>query len=384
MYKAEDFEEIRPYHDHEINAALKRIVSVPLFDKILDFAFPDADKQAIKADLTNTHTAIDFQKKFMYPLVYSIVDKTSKGLTNEGFQQLEKDKAYLFVANHRDIVLDSAILQVLLLDYGHDTSEITFGSNLMINQFVIDLGKVNRMFKVHREGNKIELLKNSQRLSAYIRYTITQKNVSAWIAQRGGRTKDGFDKTEQGLLKMFNMSGSKDFYESFSELNIVPLIISYEYEPCCAFKVRELYISMSTTYKKAQDEDLVSILTGITQQKGRIHISVGTPLNQRLKETEHISGYNNKIARLTEIIDAEIYRHYKCWPTNYMAYDLLFNSDEYKAYYSDEDLKHFREYMESEIKDINGDKNVIEEIFLKIYANPVLNARKLKLSEKMI
>lgn len=378
MYKVEDFEEIRPYHDHEVNAALRRIVSIPLFDKILDFAFPEEDKQKIKADLTDTHTAIGFQKKFMYPLVYSIVNKTSKGLTNDGFEQLETNKAYLFVANHRDIVLDSAILQVLLLDHGHNTSEITFGSNLMINQFVIDFGKVNRMFKVHREGNKVELLKNSQRLSAYIRYTITHKKISAWIAQRGGRTKDGHDKTETGLLKMFNMSGSKDFYESFYELNIVPLIISYEYEPCCAFKVKELYISRDRIYKKAKDEDLISILTGITQPKGRIHMSVGTPLNQYLKETEHISGYNNKIARLTEIIDAEIYQHYKCWPTHYMAYDLLFKSNEYKEHYSDADLKSFMEYMENEIKDIEGDTNIIQDIFLKIYANPVINSRKLK------
>jgi len=377
MYSVEDFEEIRPYHDHEVNAALKRMVAVPLFEKILDFAFPDKDKQQIKSELTNTVTAIDFQKNFMYPLVYSIVNKTSKGLTKDGFEKLENDKAYLFVGNHRDIVLDSAILQVLLLDYGHSTSEITFGSNLMINQFVIDFGKVNRMFKVHREGNKMELLKNSQRLSAYIRYTITQKKVSAWIAQRGGRTKDGYDKTEQGLLKMFNMGGTKDFYESFFELNIVPLIISYEYEPCCAFKVRELYVSMSKTYKKEKDEDLISILTGITQPKGHIHMSVGTPLNQYLHETEHIQGYNNKIARLAEIIDKEIYLNYKCFPTNYMAYDLLFNTHEYKDYYTNEDLKSFREYMEDEIKDIEGDRHVIKEIFLKIYANPLINARKM-------
>jgi 1-acyl-sn-glycerol-3-phosphate acyltransferase len=376
MYKEEDFEEIRPYYDHEVNAALKRIVSVPLFDKILEFAFPNKDKIQIKTELTNTYTALDFQKKFMYPLVYSIVNKTSNGLTKDGFEQLENDKAYLFVGNHRDIVLDSAILQVLLLDYGHSTSEITFGSNLMINQFIIDLGKVNRMFKVHREGNKMELLRNSQRLSAYIRYTITQKKVSAWIAQRGGRTKDGYDKTEQGLLKMFNMSGTKDFYESFFELNIVPLIISYEYEPCCAYKVRELYMSMGRTYKKAKDEDLISILTGITQPKGRIHMSVGTPLNKFLKETEPILGYNNKIARLAEIIDTEIYRHYRCWPTNYMAYDLLFNSHQYNGYYSDEDLKSFKEYMENEIKEIEGDKNIIRDILLKIYANPLINALK--------
>lgn len=250
MFNEADFEDLRPYHDNEINPALKRIISEPLFDKILDFLFPGQDKNKIRQGLAETYTAHDFQLHFMHPLVSSIVNKTSAGLTFDGFEQLTPGTPYLFVANHRDIVLDSAMLQVLLLDNGHLTSEITFGSNLMINQFIIDLGKVNRMFKVIRGGNKMELLRNSRQLSAYIRYTITRKKVSAWIAQRSGRTKDGNDKTEPGLLKMFNMSAGKDFHHAFAELNIVPLVVSYEHEPCCALKIKELMASLKKHTRK--------------------------------------------------------------------------------------------------------------------------------------
>jgi hypothetical protein len=373
MYKEDDFEDIRPYYDPEINPALKRIIAEPLFDKILDFLFPGQDKNLIRQKLSNTYTAHDFQLHFMHPLVSSIVEKTSAGLTCDGFEQLTPGSPYLFVANHRDIVLDSAMLQVLLFDNGHLTSEITFGSNLMINQFIIDLGKVNRMFKVSRGGNKVELLKNSQLLSAYIRYTITTKKVSAWIAQRPGRTKDGNDKTEPGLLKMFNMSAHKDFHHAFEELNIVPLVVSYEYEPCCALKIKELIASLEGPYQKNPEEDLVSIITGITQPKGRIHMSIGKPVKFLLQEIDPDDSLNNKINRLVELIDAEVYRHYKCWPSNYIAYDMLTQSGDYRDHYTEEEKNKFSDYMEKEIRGLAGERKMQEEIFLKIYANPLIN-----------
>jgi len=378
MFKEVDFEDIRPYHDHEINPALNRIISEPLFDKILDFLFQDQDKDGIRSMLAETHTAHDFQVRFMHPLVSSIVKKTSAGLTYDGFNQLAPGSPYLFVANHRDIVLDSAILQVLLLDNGHLTSEITFGSNLMINQFIIDLGKVNRMFKVSRGGNKMELLKNAQRLSAYMRYTITRKKVSAWIAQRSGRTKDGNDRTEPGLLKMFNMNAGGDFHQAFAELNIVPLVISYEYEPCCAFKIKELIAAREGPYQKKPEEDLLSIITGITRPKGRIHMSVGRPVNLLLKELSPDDTMNNKINRLTELIDAEIYRHYKLWPSNYIACDMVSNSVAYRNHYTDDEKRLFLQHMENEIRGLAGERKIQEELFLKIYANPLINLNRLQ------
>lgn len=377
MFTKEDFEDIRPYNDNEINPALKRILAEPVFNKILEFIFPHEDRNQIAETLSKVYTSADFQKKFMHPLVYSLIQKTSDGLTYDGFEQLTPGTPYLFVANHRDIVLDSAILQALLLDNGHMTSEITFGSNLMINQFVIDMGRVNRMFKVERGGNKIELIKNSQKLSTYIRYTITEKKNSIWIAQRPGRTKNGSDKTEAGLLKMFNMSSQESFTDSFQELNIVPLVISYEYEPCCANKTNESIIkSQNGTYQKKPGEDLQSIVSGLTQPKGRIHLSIGKPINPLLARFNEEDSKNNRICRLAEMIDFEIYKHYKLWPVNYIAFDKLNNSNEYIEFYSPDQKERFFEYMKNEIKGIEGDRQAIEKTFLYIYANPINNYKR--------
>lgn len=376
MFREVDFEDIRPYYDHEINPALKRITSSPGFGKILDFIFPEKDHKKITDDLNNTYSALDFQKKFMYPLVGSIVKSTSNGLTFSGFEHLSAETPCLFVSNHRDIVLDSAILQYLLVDQGLPTTEITFGSNLMTDQFVIDFGKVNRMYKVYRGTNRSELIQNSKVLSAYIRYSIKEKKVSSWIAQRNGRTKDGDDRTETGLLKMFNISAKKEFHDSFKELNIVPVSISYEYEPCSAFKVNELLLSATDTpYIKKKGEDLQSIVTGITQQKGHIHISLCSPVNKYIDSIQE-SNYNAKIIRLAQMIDSDIYKNYKLWPTNYIAFDILHEDNKYSKLYTTEQKESFIQYMNKELAGFKDNKKAAEDIFLKIYSNPVLNSLK--------
>jgi hypothetical protein len=245
----------------------------------------------------------------------------------------------------------------------------------MINQFIIDLGKVNRMFKVYRGGNRMELFRNSKILSAYIRHTITQKKTSAWIAQRNGRTKDGSDKTETGLLKMFNISGNCDFKPSFSELNIVPLSISYEYEPCCAFKIRELLsMAKGIPYQKEPQEDFMSIVTGITQPKGHIHLATCTPINELLEKIEDSLNPNDKISKLAMLIDAAIYENYKLWPFNYIAFDELTHSKKFADQYSPAEKEEFQFYKDKELAIFSNDRPLSEEIFLKIYANPVINA----------
>jgi len=381
MFSEVDFEDIRPYNEHEINPALLRIIADPLFDKILGFLFPNEDHKLIRQKLATTETAEDFQLHFMHPLVNSILRQTSDGLTFDGFDRLSGETPYLFIANHRDIVLDSAILQVLLFDHRYSTSEITFGSNLMINQFVIDLGKVNRMFKVERGGNKVELIHNSQKLSAYLRYTIKHKKTSLWIAQRPGRTKNGYDKTEAGLLKMFNMSGDKDFKGSFGELNIVPMVISYEYEPCCSLKIQELIKTMENgSYQKRPNEDLMSIVRGITQAKGRIHMSVGKPVTEYLGAIDDNDTLNNKLTKLAELIDSEVYAHYKLWPGNYIAFDMINESTGYSTHYSVEEKEKFLRYMENELREIKGDRKAVEKLFLDLYANPLINANRFRKS----
>jgi len=372
-FTAGDFEHIRPYHDDEINPAIRRIIRVPEFRSILSYFFANRDPEQIIAELQQISGAIEFQKTFMYPLVSSIVKNTSGGLTSSGFEQLKPGEAYLFVANHRDIVLDSALLQVLLFDHGHQTSEITFGSNLMTNPLIIDLGKINRMFVVYRGGNQRELLKNSQLLSSYLRHTITEKKTSAWIAQRNGRTKNGDDRTETGLLKMFRMSGPDEFVESFSQLNIVPVSISYEIEPCAAFKVREgVYASNGIPYMKAPKEDLQSIIKGITGQKGRIHLAVCRPVNEYLHEVKG-NTFNEKVNQLALMIDKEIHAHFLCRPWHFVAYDLLHDSNEFAGHYSAEDVESFKKNMENEMQIFSEITPAHTRLWLQIYANPVKN-----------
>ncbi|MGZ4118845.1 MAG: 1-acyl-sn-glycerol-3-phosphate acyltransferase, partial [Bacteroidia bacterium] len=275
-----NFDDIRPYYDHEAREVMQRIKNDPMFMQLVKHIWPGMTRQEAfaKADKVNDNMA--FQLEFMHQAIRVIVERSSTGLTCSGFENVDPDKAYLYIANHRDILLDSAILQILLVEHGFKTSEITFGNNLMQGNFITDFGKLNRMFTVLREGNSRELYEISQKLSAYIRHTIVDKNVSVWIAQRNGRTKDGNDITQTGLIKMLNMSGGKNFSESIRQLQIVPLSISYEYEPCDDLKVQELYLSsLHSKYVKAPGEDLNSIITGIMQPKGRIHMTVGKPIN---------------------------------------------------------------------------------------------------------
>lgn len=378
MFNEKDFEDIRPYYDDEINPALKRIISNPAFDKIMDFFFPEADKNKIRDLLIKTESTYSFQKNFVYHLVQSIISKSTEGVICIGMEKLKPGNPYLFLSNHRDIVLDSAILQALLVDAEHNTTEISFGDNLMINPFIIDLGKANRMFKVSRGGSSRQLFLNSQLLSAYIRHTIVDKRTSVWIAQRPGRTKNGNDRTETSLLKMLNMSGTGNMEDSFKELNIVPVTVSYEYEPCCALKIKELIItSLTGKYHKQPNEDLNSIITGITQQKGRIQFTIEPPLEHILDQLKEKTSLNEKINMLAGIIDDIMHRNFKLWPNNYIAWDILNQANRFSDYYTSEDKVKFLQYMESETGGIEGDRNEINDLFLGIYANPVSNYFKL-------
>jgi len=367
-----DFENIRSCNDQEINPILRKITSEPIFHNVLNYFFPDRPNDEIISELNKITSTKEYQEKFIIKVIQSAIKQTSDGLSFSGFEHIDPDKAYLFIANHRDITLDSAILQLLLFEHHHQIPEVSFGSNLLMSELINNAFRVNRTFVVMREGSNREMLNYSKQLSAYIRHSITQRNTSLWIAQRNGRTKDGNDKTEPGLLKMFNMSGSKSFSENFTELNIVPVSISYEYEPCDLMKVKELLASKNSEYKKSLDEDLHSVIKGITQQKGRIHLSIGEPVYNILNEIED-STNNNKFAKLREVIDKQIAGSYKLWKTNYIAFDLLNNDNKYIEFYSPEEKKAFKEYISKKLSDIKNDKKDIEKLFLNLYANPVVN-----------
>ena len=370
-----NFEDIRAFYDHEVKGVTYKLIHDPIFMKLINYLWPQMTFDEVKLKAEKVIKNFDFQVHFMHGAIRRIVEMSSSGLTSSGFEHLDPKKAYLFVANHRDILLDAAILQILLVEHGFPTSEITFGSNLKEQGFITDFGKLNRMFTVMREGTSKELYEISRKLSAYIRHTVVDKNVSVWIAQRNGRTKDGNDTTQSGLLKMLNISGKKSFSENFSQLSIVPLTISYEYEPCDHLKTQELYLSnLLTKYTKAAGEDLESIITGVKQFKGKIHVSVGKPIEPKEYELIcKIDNENDKIKALSSMIDKRIHGDYKLHHVNYIAYDLLHKTNLFEATYSSAEKESFISYMQGKIALLEGENDILETTFLKLYAQPTLN-----------
>lgn len=378
MYK-NDFEEIRPFLDCEINEVLKRLTKNPFFQQVLNGYFPYEKHQDIITLLDNTYTASDFQRTFMYQIIDNILATTSKGITISGIENLSPKSQYLFISNHRDIILDSAILQKGLFDNNFPTTEIAFGSNLMDVPLIAELGRANKMFIVKRGGNPREILKNSTVLSAYIRNDITNKNTSVWIAQRNGRTKDGNDKTEVALLKMLNLSGTKSVVDNISELNIVPTAISYEFETCDTEKVKEVYNSKTDKYEKKIGEDTSSVIKGITHNKGRIHLAFGKQLNKSTINSFSNTSNADFFKDLGHYIDNEIATNFKLFPNNYIAFDMINKSHDFIDKYTETEKLEFIQYKDKSIANIKcNEANELNELFLNLYANPVLNKLVLK------
>jgi len=373
MLTPEILDEYRPYNDSEVPAAVHRIAQDMLFPRIIQFVFPEKDLSNFLEAFKQIKTADEFQEKVMDKAIRSVVEKTITNLSYTGLEKLTNEKSYMFISNHRDIVLDSAILQTILLGNGIKTSEITFGSNLMRPQIVVDIGKINKMFKIIRGGTTREIFVNSLNVSEYMRYAITEKHQSTWIAQRNGRTKDGADKTEIAVLKMFAMSSPKPFVENLEELNITPIAVSYEYEPCDFLKTKEIYVSRRQAYQKAPGEDLNSILQGIMQFKGNAHYTICETITS---EELHICAkqpHSERFKELANIIDRKIYAGYKLWKTNYIAHDILYGNSNFSTFYNEDERKKFIEYMRNGLSLLDGDFGELQEIFLKIYANSVDN-----------
>lgn len=370
-----EFEDIRPYYDDEIKLVATKLITDPIFMQLINYLWPSMTFEDVKQKLTKVNSSQDFQLEFMHGAIRKVLELSATGLSSSGFEQLDKTKSYLFVANHRDILLDAAILQVLLVEHGFPTSEISFGSNLKEKGFINEFVKLNRMFTVLRDGSSKELYEISRKLSAYVRHTLVDKKVSLWIAQRNGRTKDGCDITQNGLLKMLNISGKKTFSENFEQLNIVPLTISYEYEPCDFLKTQETYLAgLNTKYVKSPGEDLNSIVTGIKQFKGKIHLTVGKPIEKKeLSTIDQLENDNDKIKAFAAMLDKLIYSNYKTNPVNFIAADLLEKSYKRANKYNSEEKQSFIQYVDESLKKIKGEREQLKQLFLKIYATPVLN-----------
>ena len=371
------FDDIRPYNDSEVHPALERIVANPLFGNIANYIFPGQDVSMFKNLLLSCNSKEDFQVKVMSGIVKKILKDTTTGLTYGGLEYFNGNKKHLIVSNHRDIVLDSAIIQLIIHEHGVQTTEIAVGDNLITSSFIEDICRSNKMIKVVRSTSPREVYTTSKILSEYIRYNVANQESSVWIAQRNGRTKDGADVTEQGLLKMFDMSGSGDFVKDFTELHIMPTSISYEFEPCDIEKAVELYISRRQKYVKAEGEDLKSILTGIVQPKGRVHIQFNEPLTEQEVNAAAELDKNERFKALGTCMDNKIVANYKLWPNNYIAYDILNSTDEYASEYTQQEKETFEQYMAAKLEKVEADKDELREIFLSIYANPVAGKKNL-------
>ncbi|MEM9050683.1 MAG: 1-acyl-sn-glycerol-3-phosphate acyltransferase [Bacteroidota bacterium] len=370
-----NFDDIRPYRDEEVPAVVERILQNKSFDNLLRYVYPKEPLELIKEEVKTVSTIEDFQIKVAYPAMRKLVDATTDSITVSGIDNIRNSGAHLFISNHRDIILDSALLNILLYEDGLGTFETAIGSNLLTEELVRDLTKLNKNFTVKRNTGAREFYENSLQLSKYIHHTITERESSVWIAQKEGRTKDGMDKTQPGLLKMLSMNSDKPLNEWFRELKITPVAISYEYDPCDVLKIPELKaLSQEVKYEKTKGEDYISILSGLTGYKGRIHLSIGPTLDHELNALTEISSPNDKLKMLGEIIDEKIYGQYKLWPTNHIAFDKLNGNLGIKEYTGEEKSK-FLERMDTQLEKMGLNDEQSKFFLLNMYGNPVKNYR---------
>ena len=372
--KITDFDDIRPYTVDEIPAAMQRIANSSSFPILAAYVYPGEPLEQVRQRIAGYQTVRDFQLETMSMVNKQVIENSITDFSCSGLDKLSPDQQYLYVSNHRDIMLDSSLLQYFLVTHGFDTTEITFGANLMMNQLVIDIGKSNKMFKVERPGGSIkEFYRSSKHLSDYIRFALTEKHQSVWIAQRNGRTKDGNDATDQGVIKMFCMSCPEDKIKAIDQLHIVPVSISYEWESCDILKTLELYESQFAKYTKKPGEDLNSILTGLVQPKGRVHIQICDPISRaELSKFEGMTNneYHKAVAQL---LDARINTAYRLYPNNYIAYDLRYGTTKYQGEYTLEQKTKFLLRLSKLDRYDTCDIEKLKDIFLGIYSNPVNN-----------
>lgn len=375
-----EFTDISPYTDAEAVEALGKLADHPAVVEVSKAIFPDKEPEFLRKILKSVKSIDEFQILVMNKAVEWVLSTTAHNFSYDGIGNLKKiNGKFLAMSNHRDIILDPAITQVVLYRNAIPMTEIAVGSNLLTNKYIEYLIRSNRMIKVIRGINARQLYLSSQVLSKYIRECITSGRSSIWIAQREGRAKDGIDTTEQGLLKMLDMSGTADFTTNFEELNIVPLSISYEYEPCDILKARERLISRTQKYVKGSREDLISIMTGIEQQKGNIHLNIGSPLTHDEIEAASCCNKNDRYQAIRHAVDVRIIEGYKLWKTNYIGYDMVNHTFKYRDKYTPEDVAQFTDYVEHQLDKVEKTlcRADLRDIFLRIYANPVVSLENL-------
>lgn len=375
----EQFEDIRSFTTEEIPAAMRLLYEDETAAKIIRLVFGEECSDEAREMLPTIKTSDELQQKIMSQCKRWIVSNSMKAIETQGFETIQNGKSYLFTGNHRDITLDAFMLQISMVENGLNSCNIAFGSNLILNKTIEIFSKANKMFKVERSQNIRELAKNSQHLSDYIRYLI-RDNQPVWIAQRNGRTKDGNDKTDHGIITMFSMSGDRNnLITNISELNITPVATSYEFEPCAMMKARERYITeRDGKYEKQPMEDMDSMISGIWKKKGVMNIAICRSITR--EDLNEYEGADKReiIQAVADLIDKRIYENYRLYPNNFIAYDWLSGTSTFRSHYTEEDKNIFKTYCDkifSKLYEELGSEaeTRFTEILLGIYANPVEN-----------
>lgn len=373
-----NFNDIRPLNNDEVRDAIEALVTNEDFERAFRYIKPDVNWKEFSETMRSFKTKEDFKSKLAYEAVMMVANKTTFSLTISGRSRLPKDKKpCTFISNHRDIVLDASFLNVMLYDVGYGMTQVAIGDNLMIRPWIETLVRLNNSFIVKRGVSVRQMLDVSRTLSAYIRHTINETKESIWIAQREGRAKDSNDRTQGSVLKMLNMSGDKDVVSNIMDLNIFPVAISYEYDPCDFLKAKEFQMKRDDpNYVKSQRDDLLSMETGILNNKGRVHFTLTQPINDQLAALDKDMEKNELIAAIANIIDKEIYKHYRFYPCNYVAYDMLTGTKRFSSNYGLRDKKHFEEYLQGQLDKIvlaNKDEAFLRTKILEMYTNPLKN-----------
>lgn len=377
-----EFDDIRPYYDQEVKPALSSLMQDPEFVALLTSFLPELSDEKRKELIESIGSIADFKGKVVFHVMNKLAKHTTFSLTSSGKSGLDHSRKHVFVSNHRDIILDSAFLNVICYDAFKGLPRIAIGDNLLIRPWIRQLVRLCDAFIVKRSPSVREMLKESMLLSRYIRHSINSGEESVWIAQREGRAKDSDDRTQPAMLKMLAMSGEGDAAKSLSDLNIVPLAISYEYDPCDYLKAKEmLQKRINPEHKKSMLDDYLNMQEGLSGQKGRVHFAFAPELPDLADLTVGCANKQEQFVRIAEAIDIAIHKCYRIYPGNYVAYDMLHGSDRFKEMYSPKEREKFETYLASRLEKIDmedKDTDFLTRAILDMYANPLINQLKAK------
>lgn len=372
------YDDIRPFDPEELPAAFERLLSDAQFQQVLGYLYPGVPLEAVKTKMMACKTNLEFQLAFCYGFLKGLMAKASKGF-DMNVEAVDVTKRYTFVSNHRDIVLDSALLDVLLYDAGFNTTcEIAIGDNLLSLPWVKDLVRLNKSFIVQRSLSPREFLMASKKMAEYMHYVVGEKNDNIWIAQREGRAKDSNDRTQPSILKMMAMGGEGSPVDRLRQLHIVPLAISYEYDPCDFLKAAEFQLRRDVPgWKKTALDDVNSMRTGIMGYKGEVHYHCAPCIDGFLDNLSPDIPKTKVFDVIAEHIDKEIFRNYRLYPSNYIALDMLEGNEAHAGRYTADDKAAFEKYLQGQIARIdipNKDEAFLRERMLTMYANPARNS----------